>query len=88
MHDDKMVMPITSLAWRPTPDEGSIPQKLIGACLNGSIIRWTAGHSNSVEHIKLNDAQQYHAIDYSGDLRRFCVAGSQPYIEIYNEERM
>lgn len=43
---------------------------------------------NSVEHIVLNEAQKYHTIDYSGDRRRFVVAGTQPYIEIYDEDRM
>ena len=36
----------------------------------------------------LNDENKYHAIDYAGDCRRFVVAGTQPYIEIYDEERM
>lgn len=36
----------------------------------------------------LNEENRYHAIDYAGDMRRFCVAGTQPYIEIYDEERM
>ena len=88
IHDDEMVMPITSLTWKPTRDESTDSQKLLGACLNGSIIRWTSRLSNSVEHIQLNSDQQYHAIDYAGDTRRFCVAGTQPYIEIYDEERM
>jgi WD40 repeat protein len=43
---------------------------------------------NGIEHIRLNEAQKYHAIDYSGDRRRFVIAGSQPYIEIYDEERL
>mmetsp|Transcript_4023 Transcript_4023/g.5356 ORF Transcript_4023/g.5356 Transcript_4023/m.5356 type:complete len:302 (+) Transcript_4023:125-1030(+) len=88
IHDDEMVMPVTSLAWKPSRDESTDSQKLLGACLNGSIIRWTANHSNTVEHISLNDEQMYHAIDFSGDPRRFCVAGTQPYIEIYDEDRM
>jgi WD40 repeat protein len=36
----------------------------------------------------LNEENRYHAIDYAGDTRRFVVAGTQPYIEIYDEERM
>ena len=36
----------------------------------------------------LNEEQRYHAIDYAGDRRRFCIAGTQPYIEVYDEERM
>lgn len=35
----------------------------------------------------LNPENRYHAID-CGDMRRFVVAGTQPYIEIYDEERM
>jgi len=44
--------------------------------------------SNSVEHIELNRKSQYHAIDYAADGRRFAVAGAQPTIDIYDEERM
>jgi len=88
IHDEEMTFPITSLTWKPTRDESADQQKLLGACLNGSIVRWTSNHSNSVEHIMLNEENRYHAIDYSGDTRRFCVAGTQPYIEIYDEERM
>lgn len=51
MHDDEMVMPITSLTWKPTSDESTDSQKLLGACLNGGIVRWTSSQSNSVEHI-------------------------------------
>jgi len=51
-------------------------------------VRWTSRQGNSVEHITLNEDQKYHAIDYSCDNRRFCIAGTQPYIEIYDEERM
>ena len=57
IHDDEMVMPITSLTWKPTRDESTDSQKLLGACLNGSIIRWTSRLSNSVEHIQLNSDQ-------------------------------
>lgn len=55
IHDDNMSMPITSLTWKPTRD-GYNPsqQKLLGACLNGSIVRWTPGRSGEVEHIVLN----------------------------------
>lgn len=88
IHDDEMTFPITSLCWKPTRDESTDQQKLLGACLNGSIVRWTSNHSNSVEHIMLNEENRYHAIDYSGDNRRFVVAGTQPYIEIFDEERM
>lgn len=83
-----MRFPITSLTWKPTDDESMNQQKLLGACLDGGIVRWTSKMSNSVEHITLNEDQQYHAIDYSGDRRRFVIAGTQPYIEIYDEDRM
>ena len=43
---------------------------------------------DSIEHINLNEENQYHAIDCADDQRHFCVAGSQPYIEIYDEARM
>ena len=43
---------------------------------------------NTVEHIVLNEANKFHTIDYSGDRRRFVVAGTQPYIEIYDETRL
>merc|ERR1712051_136995 len=40
--DDEMTFPITSLTWKPTfGGEKVESQKLLGACLDGSIIRWT-----------------------------------------------
>ena len=83
-----MNFPITSLTWRPAMTDAMDQQRMLGACLNGSIVRWTHEMGNSVEHIPLNSANKYHAIDYSGDRRRFVIAGTQPYIEIYDEERM
>lgn len=83
-----MDMPLTSLTWKPSRDESMDQQKLLGACLDGSIIRWTSNQGSEVEHIMLNENNKYHAIDYSGDCRRFVVAGTQPYIEIYDEDRM
>ena len=65
--DEKMVMPITSLSWKPTRDSSSSAQRLIGACLDGSIIRWTFDTGCNVEHHVLNRDQKYHAIDYAGD---------------------
>lgn len=88
LKDDEMNFPITSLTWKPTDDDEISKQRLLGACLNGSIVRWTYNMGSSVEHIVLNEANKFHTIDYSGDRRRFVVAGSQPYIEIYDEERM
>ena len=44
--------------------------------------------SNNVEKIMLNEEQQYHTIDYANDTRRFAVAGTEPYIEIYDEFKM
>jgi len=83
-----MNFPITSLTWRPAMTDAMDQQRMLGACLNGSIVRWTHEMGNSVEHIPLNSANKYHAIDYSSDRRRFVIAGTQPYIEIYDEERM
>jgi len=40
-----------------------------------------------VQHLKLNEENQYSTIDYSGDGRRFVVAGLKPGIEIWDEER-
>ena len=88
IQDEDMYYPITSLTWRPAVDDSMESQRLLGACLNGSIVRWDQSKGNSVEHIMLNQANKFHAIDYAGDRRRFVVAGSQPYIEIYDEERM
>ena len=86
--DSEMTAPITSLTWKPIDDEEVSKQKLLGACLDGSIVRWNSSMGNSVEHISLNERNRFHAIDFSGDLRRFCIAGSEPYIEIYDEIRM
>lgn len=86
--DSEMTSTVTSLSWKPICEDNVSKQKLLGACLDGSIVRWTSSMGNSIEHISLNEENNFHAIDFSEDLRRFCVAGSQPYIEIYNEERM
>jgi len=86
--DEDMTAPITSLTWKPITDEEVSKQSLLGACLDGSVVRWNSSMGNSVEHISLNERNKFHAIDFSGDLRRFCIAGSEPYIEIYDEIRM
>ena len=86
--DDEMNTPITSLTWLQSREGIAKDQKLLGACLDGSIVRWTKGMKNSVEHINLNEENSYHAIDCSETLRKFCIAGSQPFIEIYDEKRM
>ena len=86
--DDDMNTPITSLSWHTSRESMANGQELLGACLDGSIIRWNKGLTNSVEHINLNEENSYHAIDCSDKLRKFCIAGSQPYIEIYDEKRM
>jgi len=52
--DDDMNLPITSLTWRSTYDDSMESQRLLGACLTGGIVRWTANQGNSVEHIMLN----------------------------------
>ena len=83
--DEEMYFPITSLAWLPHVGDSMNMQRLLGACLNGSIVRWDASKGNSVEHIMLNQENKFHAIDYASDRRHFVVAGSQPYIEIYDE---
>ena len=82
--DVDMRFPVTSLTWLPTHSESQDAQKALGSTLDGSIIRWTPLKGNSVEHIELNRASQYHTIDG----RRFVVAGAQPTIDIYDEERM
>lgn len=86
--DDTMNMPITSLTWKPTRDESQDSQKLLGACLDGGVLRWTSSMSNSVEHVMLDESNRFHAIDYASDGRRFCVAGTQPWIDVVDEERM
>jgi len=65
--DEQMTMPVTSLAWKPSRDESMDQQRLLGACLDGSILRWTSNLGNEVEHIMLNDENKYHAIDYAND---------------------
>ena len=76
--DAEMNNVISSLSWKPIKEDSFNRQKLLGACLDGSIVRWTPEMANTIEHISLNEENSYHAIDYSEDQRRFCVAGSQP----------
>ena len=86
--DAQMNEVVSCLSWKPVKEDNISRQKLLGACLDGSIVRWTADMQDSIEHITLNEENSYHTIDYCEDLRRFCVAGSEPYIEIYDEARM
>ena len=87
--DDRMLFPVTNLTWLPTRGDASQDaQKALGSTVSGGIIRWTPQTSNSVEHIELDRKSQYHAIDYAPDGRRFVIAGAQPTIDIYDEERM
>ena len=53
--DDEMKFPVTSLAWRPTIDTELYGQTLLGACCDGSILKWQANRGNSVDHIMLNE---------------------------------
>lgn len=86
--DEQMIFPVTCVAWKPTRSEKQEHQKVLGASLNGEILRWTSKNSNTVEHLRLDDNHRYHAIDYAQDGRRFCIAGAQPTLEIWDEERM
>lgn len=86
--DEKMTFPITNLTWKPSRYESQESQKALGSMLNGSIIRWTPKNSQQVEHLELDSEASYHAIDYAADGRRFVVAGAQPTIDIYDEERL
>ena len=86
--DEEMRFPITSLAWKPTRSEAQDAQKCLGSMLNGSIIRWTPQEANKVEHIELDRDAAFHSIDYAADGRRFVVAGAQPTIDIYDEEKL
>jgi|ERR1719273_556158 hypothetical protein len=86
--DEEMRMPITNLTWKPTRNESQDAQKLLGSMLNGTIIRWTPQDANKVEHIELDSEAQYHSIDYALDGRRFVIAGAQPTIDIYDEEKL
>ena len=52
--DELMNDTVTSLAWMPVLEEAVNKQKLLGACLDGSIVRWTSDMRNSIEHISLN----------------------------------
>ena len=40
--DEKMMLPVTSVTWKPTRSEYQEHQKMLGASLNGEILRWTA----------------------------------------------
>lgn len=58
----------------------------MGACLDGSVMRWTAQMSNKGEKVTLNDQNAYHSIDFSHDGRRYCLAGQLTQIEFYDVE--
>ena len=83
-----MKFPITNLAWKPTPESTQDAQKLLCSMTDGSILVWTSSMANSVQKVMLNEENQYHAIDYANDQRRFSVAGTEPYIEIWDEVKM
>ena len=48
MKDEQMNDAVTSLAWKPVLEDAVNRQCLLGACLDGSIIRWTANDRDSV----------------------------------------
>lgn len=83
--DEVMRYPVTAFSWKPRP-RGE--QVLLGACCDGSIIRWSTLAPRSIEHIMLNPDNQYHAVDYSADGRHFVTAGLPYNLEIYDEETM
>ena len=41
MKDELMNDAVTSLAWKPVLEDAVNKQTLLGACLDGSIVRWT-----------------------------------------------
>ena len=87
--DDQMNFPITQLAWKPQlQDNYDGIQSFIGSCCDGSIIRWNSFKTDKVEHIQLNDKNQYSSVGYSYSGRRFVLAGLLPQIEVYDEDRM
>ena len=79
---DQLEYPVTCFAWKPGK------QYLLGACVNGSVIKWTPKHLNTVEQIELNSDDLYHTIDYGIYSHNFCIAGEYHSIEIYDEESM
>lgn len=79
-------LPVTQVVWRPTQSDNLYDQTLLGSCLDGSIVRWTAHMSNTCEKIMLNDQNAYHSVDFSIDGKRFAVAGLQQQIEFYDLE--
>ena len=52
--DEEMRFPITNLTWKPTRSESQDAQKVLGATLTGSIMRWTPHTANKVEHLELD----------------------------------
>lgn len=79
-------LPVTQVVWRPTQSDNLYDQTLLGSCLDGSIVRWTAHMSNTCEKVMLNDQNAYHSVDFSIDGKRFAVAGLQQQIEFYDLE--
>ena len=88
IHDETMKTPITNLAWRPTLESTQDAQQLLCSCLDGSILIWESSMANSVQRVMLNEENQFHTIDYANDCRRFSVAGTEPYIEIFDNVKM
>ena len=81
--------PVTGLAWKSTYNlDGLDNQTLIGSLCDGSIMKWTPAMGNRSKKIALNPTNQYQTIDYSGDGKRFAVAGTLPQIEIYDDETL
>lgn len=72
--DKKTCFPVTGLSWKNNEDF----KVLIGSMCDGSIMRWKTSMNNSCEKVTLNPLNQYQCIDYSGDGKRFVVAGLLP----------
>lgn len=87
--EHRTCFPVTGLAWKHVKSmEEDDMQVLMGSMCDGSVMRWTPSMNNSCDKIPLNPKNQYQCIDYSGDGKRFCVAGLLPQIEIYDDETM
>jgi len=82
--DLKGLYPVTSLSWLPTKSADIKDWKLLGSCLDGSIIHWNPSMKNKAQQVLLNKDNSYRSIDFNREGSQFAVSGSLPIIEIYD----
>lgn len=75
---------ITSLSWKKSACL-KLSQRLVGACVDGSVVVWEQPSEKTIQKVMLNDKNQYQTIDHSCNGSHIVVGGKLPQVEIYDD---